>query len=190
MFKVNNRNTRTRSEICSKLKIKTTERRYWQILFSCISIAKETEKHKSGVRQKHSQPLLCQLQIRGKIKSFIFTLLYGKLLKTEVLLAIRKKFILKVSFLILNTILHFLNVYEHLAVPFVEKEWVPCGPSPFLLFTLDYLPEHFHNHTSLILLIAWNLSCYLHFAFRLFVWLIKLKCNPNHLTIRNVSGDM
>ena len=119
MFKVNNRNTRTRSEICSKLKIKTTERRYWQILFSCISIAKETEKHKSGVRQKHSQPLLCQLQ-RGKIKYFIFTLLYGKLLKTEVLLAIRKKFILKVSFLILNTILHFLNVYEHLAVSFVE----------------------------------------------------------------------
>ena len=29
MFKVNNRNTRTRWEICSKLKIKTPERRYW-----------------------------------------------------------------------------------------------------------------------------------------------------------------
>ena len=27
MFKVNNRKTRTKSEICSKLKIKTTERR-------------------------------------------------------------------------------------------------------------------------------------------------------------------
>ena len=29
MFKVNNRNTRTRSEICSKLTIKTPERRYF-----------------------------------------------------------------------------------------------------------------------------------------------------------------
>ena len=105
MFKVKNKDNRTTVLV---------------ILFSCISIAKETEKHKSGVRQKHSQPLLCQLQIRGKIKSFIFTLFYGKLLKTKVLLAIRKKFILKVSFLILNTILHFLNVNEHLAVPFVE----------------------------------------------------------------------
>ena len=30
MFKVNNRNTRTRSEICSKLTMKTTERRHWR----------------------------------------------------------------------------------------------------------------------------------------------------------------
>ena len=29
MFKVNNRNTRTRCEICSKLTIKTPERRQW-----------------------------------------------------------------------------------------------------------------------------------------------------------------
>ena len=29
MFKVNNRNTRTRREICSKLTIKTIERRHW-----------------------------------------------------------------------------------------------------------------------------------------------------------------
>ena len=29
MFKVNNRNTRARCEICSKLTIKTPERRYW-----------------------------------------------------------------------------------------------------------------------------------------------------------------
>ena len=29
MFKVNNRNTRTRCEICSKLTMKTTERRQW-----------------------------------------------------------------------------------------------------------------------------------------------------------------
>ena len=30
MFKVKNRNTRTRYEICSKLTIKTPERRYWR----------------------------------------------------------------------------------------------------------------------------------------------------------------
>ena len=30
MFKVNNRNTRTRYEICSKLTIKTPERRQWR----------------------------------------------------------------------------------------------------------------------------------------------------------------
>ena len=29
MFKVNNRNTRTRCEVCSKLTIKTPERRHW-----------------------------------------------------------------------------------------------------------------------------------------------------------------
>ena len=29
MFKVNNRNTRARCEICSKLTIKTSERRHW-----------------------------------------------------------------------------------------------------------------------------------------------------------------
>ena len=29
MFKVNNRNTRTRCEICSKLTIKTPERSFW-----------------------------------------------------------------------------------------------------------------------------------------------------------------
>ena len=30
MFKVNNRNTRTKCEICSKLTIKTSERRQWR----------------------------------------------------------------------------------------------------------------------------------------------------------------
>ena len=30
MFKVNNKNTRTRCEICSKLKIKTPKRRQWR----------------------------------------------------------------------------------------------------------------------------------------------------------------
>ena len=31
MFKVNSRNSRTRSEICSKLRIKTPERRHWRL---------------------------------------------------------------------------------------------------------------------------------------------------------------
>ena len=31
MVKVNNRNTRTRCEICSKLTIKTPEQRYWSL---------------------------------------------------------------------------------------------------------------------------------------------------------------
>ena len=30
MFKVNNRNTRTKLEICSKLRRKTPERRHWR----------------------------------------------------------------------------------------------------------------------------------------------------------------
>ena len=37
MFKVNNRNTRTRCEICSKLTIKIPERRHWR-LFICLFI--------------------------------------------------------------------------------------------------------------------------------------------------------
>ena len=32
-FKVNNRNTRTRCEICSKLTTKTLERRHWRITY-------------------------------------------------------------------------------------------------------------------------------------------------------------
>ena len=31
------------------------------------------------------------------------------------------------------------------------------------------------------------LPCYLHFAFCLFVWLIKLKCTPHYLTIRTLT---
>ena len=54
-----------------------------------------------------------------------------------------------------------------------------CRSSPFLLFTQDNISEHFHSHTRLTLLIAWNFPCYLHFAFRLFVRLIKLKRTPH-----------
>ena len=39
MFKVNNRNTRTKCEICSKLTIKTTERRQ----ISAVNVTKSAE---------------------------------------------------------------------------------------------------------------------------------------------------
>ena len=73
----------------------------------------------------------------------------------------------------------FFNVNEHLAVPFVCKEWVPGEPSLFFLFTQDFLSGHSYSHTSLILLIALNLPCYLHFALYLFIWLMKPKCIPH-----------
>ena len=38
MFKVNNRNTRTRCEIYSKLTIKIPERRLWRLLMAFVSI--------------------------------------------------------------------------------------------------------------------------------------------------------
>ena len=38
MFKVNNRNTRTRCEICSELTIKTPGRRQWRV-FYCSSVS-------------------------------------------------------------------------------------------------------------------------------------------------------
>ena len=38
MFKVNNRNTRTRCEIYSKLTIKIPERRLWRLLMVFVSI--------------------------------------------------------------------------------------------------------------------------------------------------------
>ena len=82
-----------------------------------------------------------------------------------VLLAIRK-IILKWSSVILNTIFYFLmlmNTWQWNTSQ-IAKDWFPCGPSPFLLFTLFYLSEHFHSHTSLILLVAWILSWSHHYA--------------------------
>ena len=46
MFKVNNRNTRTRCEICSKLTLKKVERRHWR---------------RSGVFIVNSEQILCRL---------------------------------------------------------------------------------------------------------------------------------
>ena len=45
------------------------------------------------------------------------------------------------------------NVKEHLAVPFVKSaRGGSCVGHLLLLFTQDYLYEHSHNRTSLILL--------------------------------------
>ena len=48
----------------------------------------------------------------------------------------------------------------------------------FLLFTLDYLSEHSRSNAGSVLRITQNIQFYLHFAFSLFAWLIKLKCVP------------
>ena len=39
LLKVSNRSTRTRCEICSKLTIKTSERRQWRLVCSSFSVA-------------------------------------------------------------------------------------------------------------------------------------------------------
>ena len=39
MFKVDDRNTRARGEICSKLTIKTIERRQWTYFTPCFSVS-------------------------------------------------------------------------------------------------------------------------------------------------------
>ena len=51
MFKVNNRNTRTRREICSKLTIKTSEGRHWTYFTPCsrVSIGKFEQVNASWV---------------------------------------------------------------------------------------------------------------------------------------------
>ena len=49
MFNVNNRNTRKRCEICSKLTIKTPDRR--QKVDPCLGLAiSEPQKHQIGVK--------------------------------------------------------------------------------------------------------------------------------------------
>ena len=80
----------------------------------------------------------------------------------------------------------YLNVNEHLVVPFVElgRGEFHVGHLHFF-FKIDYLSEHSYSHTGLIFFFARNLAFYLHFAF---CW-----SNSNvpfiHPTIRTVSGD-
>ena len=50
-----------------------------------------------------------------------------------------------------------------------QPGWVLCWPSLLLFFTLEDLSEHSHIYKCLILLVARNLPCYLHFAFCLIV---------------------
>ena len=60
----------------------------------------------------------------------------------------------------------FFNVNEQQAAIFqIGQGYVFCGLSLFLLFTPDYSSEYSRIYTGLILPIAQNLPCYLHFAF-------------------------
>ena len=84
----------------------------------------------------------------------------------------------------------FSNVNEHLAVPFVKLTRNGSRVSHFrFCLHRTTLSGHSYSYTSLILLIASNLPCYLHFAFYLCVW-SKSNVPLIHLTIKNVSGDM
>ena len=77
----------------------------------------------------------------------------------------------------------FFNVNEQLTAIFeIGQRYVLYELSLFLLFTLDYLSEHSHIYTGLILLITQNLPRYFLFTFRLFVWLIQPKymSHPSH----------
>ena len=74
----------------------------------------------------------------------------------------------------------FFNVNEDLAVQVVKfTRGGSCVDNLrfFRLHRITYLS--ILSRKSLILLIAWNSPCYLHFVFCLFLWLIKLKCTPH-----------
>ena len=65
----------------------------------------------------------------------------------------------------------FFNVNKYLAVPFVKltRNGSRVGHLCFCLHRIT-LSEHSYRYTGLILLIASNLPCYLHFAFCSNVW--------------------
>ena len=95
-------------------------------------------------------------------------------------IAIRRKMILKWSFLILHTILYFLMLMKTWQFKLLNSQGV--GPVWTISVSFVYtglLIWVFSVAKSLILLIAWNSPCYLHFVFCLFLWLIKLKCTPH-----------
>ena len=52
MFKINNRNTRRRCEICSKLTIKTPERRQWRLGFKC-AFCNTVEVYLASIPSRH-----------------------------------------------------------------------------------------------------------------------------------------
>ena len=100
-------------------------------------------------------------------------------LKQRSFIAIRKKIIIKQSFIILNTILYFLMLMNTCQFLLWNQQGVGLvGLPPFLLFTLYYLSEHSHSDTGLVLRITRNFIFYLLFAFSLFLWLNKFKCFP------------
>ena len=71
----------------------------------------------------------------------------------------------------------FFNVNEHLAVQFVKlaRDGSRAGRLRFFFVYTRLLVWAFPLLLKLNLTYCLNLPCYLHFAFCLFVWLIKLK---------------
>ena len=88
----------------------------------------------------------------------------------------RNKNICKWYFLILNTILHLLMLMN--TWQFYLSNWQRVGP--VWAIPISFVYTGFHVWAFLqsrkLNLTAWNLSCYLHFAFCLLVWLFKLNC--------------
>ena len=73
----------------------------------------------------------------------------------------------------------FFRVSEHLAFPFFALAKSGSCVSHLRFFCLHSITcLGMPTVTSLILLIALNRPCYLHFSLSLFVWLIKLKFTP------------
>ena len=68
MLKVNNRNTRTRYEICSKLTIKTPERRYFT---PCSSVSIVNVDHVIGDCVVTGIPVKAPKLLRPKNKTFV-----------------------------------------------------------------------------------------------------------------------
>ena len=62
LLKVNNRNTRTKCEICSKLTIKTPERRLWPIPCSSVSIVNFEKVNAGWLIARNAVPWRCFIE--------------------------------------------------------------------------------------------------------------------------------
>ena len=86
-------------------------------------------------------------------------------------IAIRKKIILKWSFLVLNTISYLLMLMNTSQLHLFN--WQGLGLMRVISISFVYtglLVRAFPQSTTLVVLIAGNLPCYLHFAFCLYGW--------------------
>ena len=70
MFKVNNRNTRTWCKICSKLTIKTPERRHWCLEESFLDLAMMVIQENLNAAVFHFE-FCCGMKNTSMVKSFV-----------------------------------------------------------------------------------------------------------------------